>query len=95
MRQVGWDEKTISKYYKSEGLCHLEYCSPVYSGGLTKQLERDLVRVIPTIGVIASPVGNFRFPTKFTGKFGSTIESFSTAPGVSGTPNWPRSTGRL
>ena len=45
MRQLGVDEKTISNYWKSEGLCHLEYCSPVYSGGLTKQQERDLARV--------------------------------------------------
>ena len=45
MRQVGVDEKTICKYWKAEGLCHLEYCSPVYSGGLTKQQERDLARV--------------------------------------------------
>ena len=45
MRQLGVDEKTISNYWKPEGLCHLEYCSPVYSGGLTKQHERDLARV--------------------------------------------------
>ena len=45
MRQMGVDQRTIATYWKSEGLCHLEYCSPVYSGALTKQQERDLARV--------------------------------------------------
>ena len=45
MRQMGVDQKTIATYWKSEGLCHLKYCSLVYSGGLTKQQERDLSRV--------------------------------------------------
>ena len=45
MRQLGVDQRTIASYWKAEGLCHLEYCSPVYSGALTKQQERDLARV--------------------------------------------------
>ena len=42
---MGVDQITIAAYWKSEGLCHLEYCSPVYSGALTKQQQRDLARV--------------------------------------------------
>ena len=45
MRQMGVDQRTIASYWKAEGLCHLEYCSPVYSGALTVQQERDLARV--------------------------------------------------
>ena len=45
MCQMGVDQKTIATYWKSEGLCYLEYCSPVYNGALTKQQERDLARV--------------------------------------------------
>ena len=45
MREMGVDQLTIASYWKAEGLCHLEYCSPVWSGGLTKQQERDLARV--------------------------------------------------
>ena len=45
MRQLGVDQLTVASYWKAEGLCHLEYCSPVYSGALTKQQQRDLARV--------------------------------------------------
>jgi hypothetical protein len=45
MRQLGIDQPTIASYWKAEGMCHLEYCSPVYSGALTKQHQRDLARV--------------------------------------------------
>ena len=45
MRKLGVDELTIAAFWKAEGLCHLEYCSPVWSGALTKQQERDLARV--------------------------------------------------
>ena len=45
MRQLGIDQLTIASYWKAEGMCHLEYCSPVYSGALTKQHQRDLARV--------------------------------------------------
>ena len=45
MRQMGVDQRTIAAYWKAEGLCHLEYCSPVYSGALTVEQERDLARV--------------------------------------------------
>ena len=45
MRDLNVDEKTITAYWKSEGLCHLEYCSPVYSRALTKKQEEDLGRV--------------------------------------------------
>ena len=45
MRNLAVDENTIARYWKSEGLCHLEYCSPVYSGALTKKQEQDLARV--------------------------------------------------
>ena len=45
MRNLGVDEKTVTRYWKSEGLCHLEYCSPVYSAALTKKQEQDLARV--------------------------------------------------
>ena len=31
MRQLGVDQLTIASYWKSEGMCHLEYCSPVYT----------------------------------------------------------------
>ena len=45
MRLMGVDQQTIARYWKAEGNCHLEYCSPVYSGALTKQQQRDLARV--------------------------------------------------
>ena len=45
MRLMRLDQRTISSYLKAEGLFHLEYCSPVYSGALTVQQERDLARV--------------------------------------------------
>ena len=45
MRELGVDQKTVAEYWKAEGLCHLEYGSPVWSGALTKQNERDLARV--------------------------------------------------
>ena len=45
MRQLGVDQLTIARYWKAEGMCHLEYCSPVYSGALNKQQQRDLARV--------------------------------------------------
>ena len=45
MRRMGVDQQTIASYWKAEGNCHLEYCSPVYSGALTKQQQRDLARV--------------------------------------------------
>ena len=45
MRQLGVDQLTIASYWKSEGMCHLEYCSPVYTGALTKLHQRDLARV--------------------------------------------------
>ena len=44
MRNLGVDENTIAAYWKTEGVCHLEYCSPVYSSALTKQQQQDLAR---------------------------------------------------
>ena len=44
-KKLGVDEVTIASFWKAEGLCHLEYCSPVWSGALTKQQGRDLARV--------------------------------------------------
>ena len=45
MRQLGVDQLTIASYWKLEGMCHLEYCSPVYTGALTKLQQKDLARV--------------------------------------------------
>jgi hypothetical protein len=45
MRQLGVDQITIASYWKAEGICHLEYCSPVYTGALTQLQQRDLARV--------------------------------------------------
>ena len=45
MKQLGVDEKTILNYWTKEGRCHLEMCSPVWSGGITVQQSRDLERV--------------------------------------------------
>ena len=45
MKKLGVDEATIACFWKAEGLCHLEYCSPVWSGALTKQQKQDLARV--------------------------------------------------
>ena len=45
MRQLGIDQLTIASYWKLEGMCHLEYCSPVYTGALTKLQQKDLARV--------------------------------------------------
>ena len=45
MKQLGVDEGTITTYWKSEGLVHLEYNAPVWSGGLTLGQERQLQTV--------------------------------------------------
>ena len=45
MRQLGVDQATVINYWKSEGRCHLEFCAPVWSGGLTVAQARDLTRV--------------------------------------------------
>ena len=45
MKKLGLDETTIASFWRAEGLCHLEYCSPVWSGALTKRQQRDLARV--------------------------------------------------
>ena len=45
MKKLGVDETTMTFYWRSEGLCHLETASPVWSGGLTKAQEADLSRV--------------------------------------------------
>ena len=34
-----------ASYWKAEGICHLEYCNPVYTGALTQLQQRDLARV--------------------------------------------------
>ena len=39
------DKYTVAAYWKGEGLCHLEYCSPVWSSALTKQQQQQLARV--------------------------------------------------
>ena len=45
MKQLGVDDKTVINYWKSEGLCHLEFCAPVWAGGITQAQARDLTRV--------------------------------------------------
>ena len=45
MKKLGVDETTIASFWRAEGLCHIEYCSPVWSGALTKQQQQDLARV--------------------------------------------------
>ena len=45
MKQLGIDEQTITQYWKSEGLVHLEFCAPVWSGGISIQQARALSRV--------------------------------------------------
>ena len=45
MRQLGVDENTMTTYWRSEGLVHLEFASAVWSGGISKSQERDLSRV--------------------------------------------------
>ena len=42
MKKIGVDEITMTSYWRSEGLCHLETASPVWSGGLSKAQEADL-----------------------------------------------------
>ena len=45
MKQLGVDDKTVINYWKSEGRCHLEFCAPVWAGGITQAQARDLTRV--------------------------------------------------
>ena len=45
MKQLGVDEPTITSYWCSEGLVHLETCAPVWSGSLNKGPERALQTV--------------------------------------------------
>ena len=45
MKQIGVDEPTIASYWRSEGLVHLEYSAPLWSGGLTLGQERQLQTV--------------------------------------------------
>ena len=44
MKQMGVDEITITSYWKSEGLVHLEHCAPVWSGGINIGQANDLQR---------------------------------------------------
>ena len=45
MKQLGVDEATITEYWRSEGLVHLEFCAPVWSGGISRQQAQALSRV--------------------------------------------------
>ena len=45
MKQLGVDARTVTNYWKSKGRCYLEFCAPVWSGGITKALARGLTRV--------------------------------------------------
>jgi hypothetical protein len=45
MKRIGIDETTIVNYWKTEGRCHLEFCAPVWNGGITVAQARDLTRV--------------------------------------------------
>ena len=45
MKQLGVDEPTITTYWRSEGLVHLEMNAPVWSGGLNLGQERALQTV--------------------------------------------------
>ena len=45
MKRLGVDDTTITNYWKSEGRCHLEFCAPVWAGGITQAQARDLTRV--------------------------------------------------
>ena len=45
MKQLGVDEPTITTYWRSEGLVHLENCAPVWAGGLNMGQERALQTV--------------------------------------------------
>ena len=45
MKQLGVDEPTITSYWRSEGIPHLEYCAPLWSGGLNLGQERQLQTV--------------------------------------------------
>jgi len=45
MKQLGVDEPTITTYWRSEGLVHLEHCAAVWSGGLNLGQERALQTV--------------------------------------------------
>ena len=58
MKQLGIDEATITSYWKSEGRCHLEFCAPVWSGGITVAQARDLARVQRRAG--AAITGSWR-----------------------------------
>ena len=58
MRQLGVDQATVINYWKSEGRCHLEFCAPVWSGGLTVAQARDLTRV--QCRAVAAITGDWR-----------------------------------
>ena len=45
MRNLGVDEPTMAMYWRTEGLCYLEFGSPIWSGGLSLAQQRDLSRV--------------------------------------------------
>ena len=45
MKRLGVDDTTITNYWKSEGRYHLEFCAPVWAGGITQAQARDLTRV--------------------------------------------------
>ena len=44
MKLMGVDENTITEYWKSEGLVHLEYCVPLWAGGINIGQAIDLQR---------------------------------------------------
>ena len=45
MKQLGVDEATITSYWKMEGLVHLEFCVPLWAGGITGGQAQQLSRV--------------------------------------------------
>ena len=45
MKQLAVKKAIIKNFWKSEGLCHLEFWAPVWSGGITMVQARDLTRL--------------------------------------------------
>ena len=45
MKKLGVDEQTMTNYWRSEGLVHLEAASAVWTGGITRAQQGDLSRV--------------------------------------------------
>ena len=67
MKLMGVDENTITEYWKSEGLVHLEYCVPLWAGGINIGQANDLQRTqMRAVAAITGGREDYTMACRFT-----------------------------